>query len=171
MRKGAFAGGLALALLGAGAAVAENACYLVGEPEGETFVRWDVELQGRLSTPTEQRRFGNPVMGTHTVHGIFTSTFLPDLPVVPIHGTVTVARGVGASFALHGPALLSVGQFMSLDCKSEEASPTPSKFTCQFFAIDANTQEIFDPLVVEFTKVNPLQNPVCSLFVPADLGS
>ena len=173
MRKGLFLGGLTFVLLSAGAAMAQSVCYQLGDPDDKTIVRWDVERQARLSTPVEERRFGNPVMTTHRLHGIFYSGFVPDLPVIPLHGSLTSAKGVGTSVAVHAPAYFAAGQFMSFECASEQASPTPFQMTCRFLIIDLPTNAILDPDPDEIvlTRLNPLQEPLCSSFVVAEPGS
>ena len=164
MRKGLILGGFAFVLLSAGTALAQSVCYQVGAADDKTVIRWDVEPQSRLSSPAEQRRFGNPVMTTYRTHGVFITKFVPDAGVVPLHGTITVADGVGATNASHAPGLFAAGQFMSLECVSEQASPVPFNWSCRLFSVDIATKDLLEPSDFELTRLNPLQEPLCSTF-------
>jgi hypothetical protein len=164
--KSAFIGGVAVAVLGAtcGEALAKSVCYQTGR-DVDGFLRLDVRRHGVLTSSRERRTFDSPVQTTYSVQGtsISQNAAPPAPPVVaPISGTVTVARGTGSIADFTVPELFVSSSVAFTNCWSDDASATPETWQCRILILFPT--EAFGPESATLTRVDPLDEPLCSAF-------
>jgi hypothetical protein len=170
MGKRALSAAVVVAMLSAasGQALAASVCY---EAVGfDAFLRLDVRFHSVLTTARERLEFGHPIQIAHSAHG---KIVFSELVLETIHGTVTVAQGVGARSGFTLPLLFPQDQdpqFVSIDCYSEEASATPEAWECKAFVLTSSTGAV--TIVPDtFVRVDPLERERCSFFeLPEDVS-
>lgn len=164
MRRGLLLGGVGLAMLTAGPALAKSVCYELVDVDGgdplQTAVRWDVDPNGRLTSSSEA-----VAMNTYTVHGNFVSDLVaPPVFTLPVQGTITVGHGVGARGGFHSPALIAGNQWMALECETEEDSATPESWFCRILIYDVPSNAFLEPQDFDLVKVDPREFELCGKF-------
>jgi len=148
-------------------ALAASVCY--SADYAPAFIRLDVQPHSRLTTARERAKNGNPIQATYSAQGMIVFQEVEPASEEPIRGTIVVARDTGARSAFDARLLFPTNgdqQLYSLDCYTEEASPTPASWQCRALVLNASADGVTSLSVpATFTRVDPLDNEVCSLFV------
>lgn len=145
---------------------AKSVCYENSVTNGTAFLRLDVGYHSKLTTRHESKKFGDghPVQKTYSVQGSSVEDFIDVSVIGTVDGTVVVAKGNGARMGItnhHFSIITGYGQ-SNFACISDEVSATPEKWQCEGIAIGPGGAISLDSL--RLTRVDPLDNPLCSEF-------
>ena len=170
----ALAGILVLSASGNAAASfhGKSVCYKfnIGSPEFLEFIRINVKRQGQLTSFREAIRHKHPIQTVYSLDGKDISIQGIEEPFQPVtssvHGTITVAKGVGALMAYSWTGLMGPFPFHGrVSCSSTDDSATPDVWNeCALHASFLGGPPSSETQYLSLEKVDPLSEPLCSTF-------